>query len=481
MRPAFSKIVRNLGWRSSGLAAKVGLQLVTVAVLARLLPIEAFGTITYVMIFVNFTELLFQMGIGPAVVQRKTLAGRTIRAAFTLAVLSGAAGTLLFQLGSLLFVDSGTRPIYLWLGMIFLLSGFGAVSEALLQREGRFKYLMLAETGAYLCGYTLVTILLAANGFGVMSLVAGIILQSGLRAFLLWLGTRHSLLPAWHRQEFRELASFGGGLTLARVANFAAMNGDYFIAGRLLGEKALGLYSRAFYLMRLPTSLIMTSLHTVLFPAFAQHQHDLDRLRRHYFTAVMLSAALVLPLVLFIAFMARPIVLLVLGEKWLATVPALQILAPIGFFNLYTLSDALLKAVGALRLQVSGHLLFALLLISGVAAGSGWGITGIATAVLGANIAMFFYMAAAGIRVLRAGWGELAAALIPALVLGGISAMVLYLLHDFLRGQHTLTALAMAAGALLPALGAAGLFLYTRLSSFRQAVEKIFKAGNESN
>ncbi|HHL72178.1 MAG TPA: lipopolysaccharide biosynthesis protein [Bacteroidetes bacterium] len=475
MTPAFPKIIRNLGWRSAGLIAKIGLQVLTVAVLARMLPIEAFGTITYVMIFVNFTELLFQMGIGPAVVQKKKLAGSTVRTAVTLAVIAGAAGTLVFQLASSLLVDEVVRPVYFWLGFIFLFSGFGAVSEALLQRRGDFKYLMLAETAAYFCGYTVVTIVLAARGFGVMSLVAGIILQGGLRALLLWLGTRHSLIPAWQKKDVRELASFGGGLTLSRIANFVAMNGDYFIAGRVLGEKALGLYSRAFYLMRLPTSLIMTSLHSVLFPAFAHDQHDTHRLQQQYFTSVMLSATLVLPMVIFISFMAEELVLLVLGEKWLAVVPALKILAPVGFFNLYTLSDALLKAVGAIRRQMAGHIVFALLLLGGVVIGSGYGITGIAAAVLAANGFMFLFMAAASRSVLQARWGKYVIALRPALLLGGASYALLIAMRPWLAAMHFLQALFWAAVFLIIVMAATAMLLRALLPDFRKATGRIFK------
>ncbi len=422
-QPNQQKVTTNILWKFSGLGFKLLTQLAAVAVLSRLLPIEAFGVITYAMIFVNFTELLMQLGVGPAVIQNQNATTLTIRVAFTLSVMAGVLGTLLlFAIAPLLASSSSDIPVFRTLAGFFLLSSFGAIADALLQKQGRFKNIAIIESTSYFLGYALLTIILAFAGFGVYSLIFGVLAQVGIRSLFLLLTVRHSLIPSFARAEMRGIFRFGAGLTAARMFNFLALNGDYFLVGRLIGERALGLYSRAFYIMRLPTDLLTTALHAVLFPSFAEIQNDRKKLCAAWLGAVRMSATFVLPLMALLAVIAPELVPVFLGKGWEESVVPLQILTPIGFLNLYTLSDALLKAAGEIKRQMIGHALFAAALLTAVFIGSQNGLQGVAIGVVAANILMFVYMTARSLQILPAGVGDFFRQLRAGVVLGFVTA-----------------------------------------------------------
>jgi PST family polysaccharide transporter len=267
-------------------------------------------------------------------------------------------------------------------------------------------------------GYGLISIGLALSGFGVLSLVYGMLTHAALRSVLFWLSSPHHLKPIIAMTEMKGLVGFGAGLTASRFLNFAALNGDYFIAGRLLGAEALGLYSRAFYIMRVPTTLISSTLHSVLFPAFSQIQNDRPRLLRGYLTAVMITSALTMPVMVTLAIIAPEMIRLFFGEAWTGTVKPLQLLCPVGVLGLYTLSDALLKATGQLRKQMMGHTIFALILLGGVAILAKHGTVGVAYGVLLANAVMYCYMASTSLKVLDGTWQNFIQCQIPAVIIG---------------------------------------------------------------
>ena len=141
---------------------------------------------------------------------------------------------------------------------------------------------------------------------------------------------------------FRDLAYLRRQFTVARVANYIAVNGDNFIVGRFLGAAPLGYYGRAYSLMSAPAYAFGTVLDQVLFPAMAKVQDDMKRLAAAYRRGVALIALLVLPASVAIIFLAPEVIRVVLGPKWGPAVVPFQVLG-IGmlFRTSYKMSDSI--------------------------------------------------------------------------------------------------------------------------------------------
>jgi PST family polysaccharide transporter len=133
---------------------------------------------------------------------------------------------------------------------------------------------------------------------------------------------------SWH--EARSGASFGSGVTVFNVANFAVRNADYFLIGRVLGPTQLGFYSVAYRMMLMPVQVISGSFGRVLFPLMSRADTESVILRTTYLQALGAVGFIAFPLGLILAVLAHRLVPVLLGPGWEPAVSVLQILAIVG-------------------------------------------------------------------------------------------------------------------------------------------------------
>jgi O-antigen/teichoic acid export membrane protein len=405
----FERTTSALGWRFVAESGRLGLQVLVMIILARLLPVEAFGVITLAMIVVNLAQQIPGLGTGPALIQKPEISPVRIRVAFTLSMLSGLVLTAAIWVGAPLaasvFHSDAVTPVLQLLSFAFLFTSLGATSGALLERQLNYRKLLKVELVSYGLGFAVTSLVLALLNYGVWAMAWGTVACAALRALLLLAASPHAMRPSLCPAEARQLLNFGLGTTLTRLANYAAMNGDYFVVGRYLGTVALGLYSRAYQVMTLPMYQFSMVVSSVLFPAYAQIQHDAALLRRAYLNSLALSAIVVFPLLTGMAIVAPELMTGVFGPQWAAAGLPLQILCVGGVFQcMYKPADCLARAKGAVYLQFCCHSLYTLCVIGGSLLGSFWGITGVAVGVVGALGVIYLLTTAVSLRLLQVGW-----------------------------------------------------------------------------
>jgi O-antigen/teichoic acid export membrane protein len=151
------------------------------------------------------------------------------------------------------FNTAEVEPVLRGLVIVFPLQGLAVVAESLARRDLQFRWLSTLDVKAYGFGYGIVAVTCALLGFGVWALVYGEVAQTALRTVFLLRRFRPPTELWPERAAFRELLYFGGGFTLAKIANFFAVKGDNLMVGHLLGPTALGVYGLAYHLMAAPT------------------------------------------------------------------------------------------------------------------------------------------------------------------------------------------------------------------------------------
>jgi len=418
-----------LNWRFLSELSIGGLQFIVGVVLARLLPVEAFGLIGLAMIVIGFANVISEIGMAPALVQRTNLTETHVRVGFTVSSLAGAllvAGMyLVAPFAASIFQTSELIPVLRLLSLVLLLKSLSSTAGALLQRRLAFRQLFWVETVSYAFGYAMVGVVLALMGRGVWALVWASFVQSLIRAMLLFLVSPHQIRPSFAVNETRELLHFGVGTSLARIVNYAARNGDYLVVGQRLGVEALGLYTRAYQLMTLPTSHFSSVIGAVLFPAYAEIQTESTRLKRAYFRSISVTTLVVFPLLVGLAIAAPELIRGIYGAKWTGATVAFQILCVGGIGRaMYNLADALVRAKGAVYQQFVRHFLYALAIFGAAIIGTRWGIEGVAVGVVCALGMMYFLMGHLANKLVTASWSEFLRAQMPGMILATIVASV---------------------------------------------------------
>ena len=178
----------------------------------------------------------------------------------------------------------------------------------------------------------------------------------------------------------------------------------------------------------------------------AKRQRHTDRLGAAYLHGVEILSWLAVPAGLLLAVCAAEIVAVVLGGQWGAAVPVLEILAVGTLFTIGgTLNAPLARAMGALRPLAWRGAVNAALLVAGVAAGSRWGLSGVAAAAVGALMVSWWMMTQLTVSLLGLGWGEVLRRHVPALWAGAWGAPALWLTASLVRDAGWPAAAALAA------------------------------------
>lgn len=449
------RTVAGLLWTTVGKGAYGVLQLVVLAILARLVSPADFGVVSAAMIVIALSGIVSQLGMGPALVQRADLERRHIDTAFAASVLLGitlgAAIWLGAPLASRFFRTGNVEPVLRALAWVFPLQGLATVAESLMKRELRFRSLANLDVISYGAGFGAVGITLALIGWGIWALVAAQIAQNVIKTGILLSWQPPRLRGRVERQAFRELMYFGAGFTVAKVANQLAAQGDYLVVGRFLGPAQLGYYGRAYNLMSAPAGGFGTILDAVLFPAMARVQTSAQRLAAAYRRGIALIALVFLPMSVALVLLAPEVIAVLLGPRWTAVVAPFQVLAAGMLFRTSSkIADSLTRATGSVYRRAWRQIMYAGLVIGGAWVGQHWGITAVAWGVLGAITVNFLSMAQLSLSDSQMTWGELWQAHVPALLITAISGPLVWAAATALR-HWALPPLAVliAGGALM--------------------------------
>jgi O-antigen/teichoic acid export membrane protein len=422
------RTLRGFFWTFLATGANAISLLLVVSVLARLLTPADFGLAAVALMVIGFSAIFSDFGVGPAVVQRKELRAAHVGSALSLSIVLGSLIAAILWLTSGAIADffqlDELRPILRTLAVIFPVQGLSVVSDSLLQRELRFRQLAMVEVVTYAVGYGAVGIVLALWEFAAWALIGAHLTQIGLRTMLLLFLRPHAAWPLFERRASRELIFFGGGFTIARISNYVAGQAENLVIGRWLGPAALGVYGRAYQLMAGPAVLFGNVLDRVLFPTMVHVQDQPERLAGAYRRGVALIALVILPISSMVVALAPEVVRVLLGSDWDAVILPLQILGVGMLFRTSSkMSDALVRATGAVYRRSWRQTAYAVLVFVGAIIGQFWGVEGVAAAVLVTLALNYLLMAHLSLNVTEMSWRTYFGAQLPGLA----SAMVIWL------------------------------------------------------
>lgn len=450
-----AKAARGVSWTMVQTIGSRLANLLVFIVLARLLAPNAFGLVALAAVVITVINAFIDQGLGAALVQRTALEREHIDTVFWMSLGMGLGlGLALLALAdpiATLFNKPALAPVLRWLTLALPFAGLQSVPMALLQRRLEFRTMaQRALVASVLSGVA--GIVAAAVGLGVWSLVIQMLLQAAVATVVLWL--KAPWLPRLRvsRRHFRELFGFSSNIAVMNLLNVTNRRADDLLIGVVLGPVALGLYSVAYRILLVMNDVVIKTISTVAFPIFSRAQHDREVLRKGYFKATALCAAIAVPSFMLVAVAAPEITVVLFGPKWSASVPVMQALSFIGalqavlFFNLSVL-NAVGKSSSAMKLS-------ALNTVSNVIAFSitvHWGILAVAIAYAGRGYLVAPVQVVIAKRLLDFGWREYAGHLVGPI----LATIVMALAALALRAQLTASLGPLAVLAVLLPFGAA--------------------------
>ncbi|MEP7346382.1 MAG: lipopolysaccharide biosynthesis protein, partial [Gemmatimonadaceae bacterium] len=385
---------------------------------ARLLDPADFGLYAFATSYMGIVTLLTEFGIGTTIVAFRKMSDDHTAQVNTLAVLFGGVGFLVSCLAAPLLAMFYRSPeltmVVVASSTVFFITGIRVVPQAILQRDLRFRSLALTE-GLQAIVTALGSVIFALLGFRYWTLVLSSVLAAVLSTiFAVYLVRVPFKWPKW--DELREAVTFSQQTIASRMAWYLYQNADFFVAGRVLGQQALGAYNFGWTLASTPIERVTSLAGRVTPSILSAVQHDLREVRRYLLNVTEALALVAFPLTVGLALVADILVPVVLGDKWNAAVAPLQILAlAAAIRSISPLFPQVLMITGANRLSLYVNVFALAVMPVAFIVGARWGTTGIAMAWLVVYpIVVVVPMATMTFRQVQLGWGEYLRVLIPA-------------------------------------------------------------------
>lgn len=352
-------VINGVFWSSIQTVINQSFSFIVRLVLAKLLFPEEFGVVGMATVFIGFVQILNDLGIGAALVQRKeeSLRETHYQTAFWTGVI-WSVGLYIFiclvvaPLATSFYNEPLLKELIPFLSLGILSSPVNLVHKAQLTKAMNFKKIAFIENiSSFVSGGT--AIILATMGAGVWSLAFNAVASIVVAMPFYFNATKWKPKFMWEKSAFKDVFGFGLYTTGTNVVNYLIGNFDYLMIGKLLDSHSLGIYTFAFVLTDTFRSKLMTIINKVMYPVYGKMQSDVKSLKKYYLTTVNYNSIIVFPIMVFMIALGKPFIINVFGDKWGGSIEPLGILALAVMIHMMVNSNtSLIRGMGKPKLEL---------------------------------------------------------------------------------------------------------------------------------
>ena len=319
-------------------------------ILARLLSPSDYGLIGMLAVFISISGVFIDGGLAKALIQRKDCRDIDFSTAFLTNVGVSLVIYVIMFISAPWIADFYDEPILIPLTRIlslnFIFGSFNIVQRAKMMSAVDFKSLAQINVISTIAS-GLVGIGMAYWGAGVWALVGQTLCSTIVLIVLFPIYSKWTPSIKFSKDSFRQLFGFGSKLMVTGIYSVILNNISTICIGRYYKSSQLGFYSRASQFSEMISSTMYDVLGNVTFPVLSHLQDDRDKLIEVYRKSLFLTAMIIFPIMILCALLARPMVLILLTEKWLPCVVLMQWLFLARMFTpLSAINMNILNAIG---------------------------------------------------------------------------------------------------------------------------------------
>lgn len=425
-----SKTLHALFWSFIESVGLQGVRFVIGIILARLLIPEQFGLLGMLMIFMAVAQVFLNSGFGAALIQKKEATQKDICSIFYFNILVGVAAAGLLCLVAPWIAAFYNQPILTpltqALSLTIVINSFSLIQQTILTKQLNFKVQSkVSLISSVVSG--IIGVILASGGYGVWSLVVQQISSTFFQTLLLWTlsAWRPSLIFSF--ESLREMFSFGSRLLVSGLLNRVFDNIYLLVIGKLFSATDLGFFTRAKTLGELPSLTLSDMIGRVTFPVFSTIQNDTVRLKRGLKKALTTLVLVNFPMMIGLAVIARPLVLVLLTEKWSECIPYLQLLCFLGLlYPMQMINLNLLTALGRSDLFLRLEIIKKMLIVINIAVTWRWGISAMISGMIVSSVISYYINSYYSGVLIDYSIREQLLDLLPYLIMAALMGMVIF-------------------------------------------------------
>lgn len=439
-----NKTVAGMSWSAIDSIASQGILFLVGLVLARILSPAEYGLIGMITIFISISNTIVDSGFSNAIIRKPHATNEDYSTAFIFnIVLSLLMYGVLFLCSPLIasfFRQEQLVSITRILGIVVIINSLAIVQKTKLEKEVDFKrQAKISVISSTLSG--VIGIASALLGAGVWALVAQQISRQLTNAIGLWVTAHWKPSFKFSKQSFYYQFNFGWKLLTSELLSTIWMEASNMVIGRCYSSATLGQYSRAKQFSSLFSTNMTAIVQRVSFPVLSSIQDEGERLKASYKKLIKTTMFLSFTGMLALAACARPLIYVLIGEKWEQAAIFLPILCyNFMFYPIRAINTNMLKVVGRsdqlLVLEIIKKIIAIGPLLVGVFIDIYWMLWGnVIAGLIGYVLNSYFSGKFIGYSTV-----EQFLDILPSLMFGGIIAILMYFM-SFLGLSHIITLL----------------------------------------
>ena len=342
-----SLLLHGVAWNFMEKILMRGFSFVIGIILARLLTPSDFGLIGMLTIFISVSNVFIEGGFAKALIQKQNCQEIDFATAFITNVVVSIIIYVILYICAPWISEFFNEPILTDLTRVlsinFVLGSFNVVQRAKLMANVDFKSLAQINVISTIISGAL-GIYMAYRGLGVWALAFQQIASTIIYLFIFPFYSHWKPSIMFSKESFNELFSFGSKLVATGFVSVIMNNVSVMCIGKFYRSGQLGYYTRSLQFSDIIAITVNEVLGSVTFPVLSKLQDNRAYLTIVYKKSLFFTALIIFPIMILCALLSRPLVLILLTEKWLPCVVLMQwlfvtrIIYPLSAINLNLLN-----------------------------------------------------------------------------------------------------------------------------------------------
>lgn len=337
-------------WNIIEKVAVQGIGFILNIILARLLTPHDYGTVGMLTIFLTFSNVFIDSGFSRALIQKQDRNENDYSTVLIFNIIISIIIYIILFFASPAIAQFYKTPELLQLQRVFflviILNSLTVVQNAQLQINVDFKHIAIINSFSVIIS-GIIAIIAAYNGLGPFALVFQTLSKALISAIMFWVIGKWVPKTGFSKKSFKNLFGFGSKLLVSGLLSTTITNVYNLVIGKVYNPASLGYYTRAQQFPEITSGTIASVLNKTTFPLMSSLQNNKDELANILKKLIKMTSMIVFPAMIGLACLSEPIILVLLGEKWL---PASNLLFWVSLSYIFTplsiLNMNVLNAIG---------------------------------------------------------------------------------------------------------------------------------------
>lgn len=302
---------------------------ITTLILARMLSTDDYGTVALVTVFISLATVFVQGGLNTTLIQKIDIDIEDTSTVFWVSIIVAFIFYIILYFLSFEIADFYKKPIIIpvirVLGISLFPGALNSIQIAIASRKLEFKKIFISSLLAtIIAGFA--SIILANLNYGVWAIVAWQLINILVSSIFMLFFIKWRPKFLFSLKKFKTLIPFGSRILISNFLVTLFQNIRTLFIGGLYSTSDLAFFNRGKQFPQVLMDGIIGSIQSVSLPIFAKQQKEnLEVYKINVRKTLKLSYLIIFPLLFGMIAISKILIVLLLTEKWLDSVPYLQI------------------------------------------------------------------------------------------------------------------------------------------------------------